>query len=435
VEQQRNNYCYAVQQTRHPAMNSLPLDHVWDMGDGTRINGLTAKHCYANPGSYSVRSMLVDRRTGAIFHTLKSNELRITDHYQAWIAAPDTVRTGRMLALDGLYSHVPDLKPMDHRWDMGDGSLKKGSRIQHQYKVPGVYTVKLDIIGSPDDSGRIAHRCNYRTIVVIDRFRDHEDMSVVATYLDAFGRTHIFEYQELPFDSYAMTGTELDDATLAVVLFTSKERVSLEDARFTEVRKHYRIIERFDPLSGTYSYSVGETTNIEELYQIYRKVKELQFLDAEVFALRTEQLMDLSELDLATLDDLNHSKLRTSAIHFAYKSAVIEPGSESILDQIANTLRQYPELQLVIEAHTDDVGSRAYNMDLSQLRALSVLDHLFEAGIAPERMTPIGHGKNQPIASNRTEEGRAMNRRVEFRLVVKDAPAGSEPLISGAVRK
>jgi outer membrane protein OmpA-like peptidoglycan-associated protein len=154
-----------------------------------------------------------------------------------------------------------------------------------------------------------------------------------------------------------------------------------------------------------------------------------------VFALRTEQLMDLSELDLATLDDLNHSKLRTSAIHFAYKSAVIEPGSESILDQIANTLRQYPELQLVIEAHTDDVGSRAYNMDLSQLRALSVLDHLFEAGIAPERMTPIGHGKNQPIASNRTEEGRAMNRRVEFRLVVKDAPAGSEPLISGAVRK
>jgi outer membrane protein OmpA-like peptidoglycan-associated protein len=318
---------------------------------------------------------------------------------------------------------------------MGDGSLKRGSRIQHQYKVPGVYTVKLDIIGSPDGIGNIDHRCNYRTIVVIDRFRDHEDMSVVATYQDAFGKTHMFEYQELPFDSFALNGTELDDAILSVVLFTSKERISLDDARFTEVRKHYRIIERFDPLSGSYSYSVGETKNIEELYQVYRKVKELQFLDAEVFALRTEQLMDLSQLDLATLEDLNHSRLRTSAIHFAYKSAVIEPGSESILDQIANTLRQYPELQLVIEAHTDDVGSRAYNMDLSQSRAMSVLDHLFEAGIAPERMTPIGHGKNQPIASNRTEQGRALNRRVEFRLVVKDAPAGSGPLISGAVRK
>jgi len=85
-------------------------------------------------------------------------------------------------------------------------------------------------------------------------------------------------------------------------------------------------------------------------------------------------------------------------------------------------------LQLVIEAHTDDIGSRQYNIELSQQRAASVVEYLAGQQVADERLLPIGHGKNQPIASNKTEEGRSLNRRVEFRMVVKgDAPkAGTE---------
>ncbi|MFN6115110.1 MAG: OmpA family protein, partial [Flavobacteriales bacterium] len=76
----------------------------------------------------------------------------------------------------------------------------------------------------------------------------------------------------------------------------------------------------------------------------------------------------------------------------------------------------------------------AYNLDLSQQRAIAVVDHLFEHGVDPKRLTPIGHGKNQPIASNRTEAGRARNRRVEFRMVVKWESKEATPLLSGAVK-
>ena len=424
VPQQLKNYCYSFKTKTHAATRTLPVDHVWDLGEGTKITGSIANHCYKDPGTFTVRSLLVDRKSGSVFQELDRHDLVIEDIRQAWISAPDTVRTGRTLALDAKQSYLPDMQAAEFHWDMGDGSLLYGSKTQHTFRASGVYEVKLDILSVPDAEGHIANRCNTRKIVVLDRFRDHEDMAVVATYLDAEGNNHSFEYQELPFDLMGMSADEFADATFSVELFASKERISLDDAKFAEVRKLYRVMERFDPERGVYTYSVGETKDMEELYKVFKKVKELQFLDAEVHQLQMEKLMDLSQLDMASLEELNHTKLRTNAMHFAYKSAELAEGSEIILEQVTGLLRQHPELKLVIEAHTDDVGSRAYNIDLSQQRATSVLQYMEAHGITGDRLIPIGHGKNQPIASNKTEEGRSKNRRVEFRMTIKaDAEA------------
>lgn len=416
--QQPNNYCFAFRSQPHAATASLPLDHYWELGDGTRVKGLRAEHCYQHPGTYTVRSLLVDRKSGAIFHTLKSHDLEVKDVHQAWISAPDTVRTGRPLGLDALLSNLPGFQTAEYHWDLGDGVLQKGDGIQHTFKTPGTYLVRLDVLSAPDADGVIANQCNTRPLVVIDRFRDHEDQTIVA-YQDAVGITHTFEFQELPFDQLGLVADENGDVAFAVELFASKERVSLDDPKFSEIKKFYRVVERFDPERGVYTYSVGEAKNVEELYEVYKKVKELQFIDAEVHMLQIEKLMDLSALDFASVRDLNRTKLRTNAIHFEFKSAELGEGSEPVLEQVIGLLRQHPELQLVIEAHTDDIGSRAYNVDLSQQRAQSVTHYLQENGISGERLVPIGHGKNQPIASNRTEEGRSQNRRVEFRVTVK----------------
>jgi outer membrane protein OmpA-like peptidoglycan-associated protein len=417
--QLKNNYCYSFRSKPHAATRSLPLEHVWDMGDGTRINELVANHCYERPGSYQVRSILVDRKTGSVFHELDAHELLIDDHFQAWISSPDTVRTGRTLALDASRSQLQGMVANEYHWDMGDGSLSSGLHTHHTFRRPGTYQIKLDVLSAPGANGTIQNRCNTRTIVVLDKFKDHEDMAVVATYQDALGNTHSFEYQELPSDHFSMTEDDLADATFSVELFATKERMSLDDPKFAEVRKLYRVVERFDPVRAVYTYSVGETNDMEELYKVFQKVKELQFLDAEVFQLQLEQLVDLSQLDLRSLQELNNTKLRTSAIHFEFMSAEIAPGSEEVLDRITDMMRQHPEVKLVIEAHTDDIGSRSYNFELSEQRAGSVRAYLEAQGVATERLVPVGHGKNQPIASNKTEEGRQENRRVEFRMTVK----------------
>lgn len=417
--QQLNNYCYSFKAKPHAATSTLPLDHVWDLGDGTRVTAMKADHCYKDPGTFTVRSLLVDRKTGAVFHTLRSHDLVVEDVHQAWISSPDTVRTGRAMALDAKSSYLPGLTPAEYHWDMGDGTRFMSDKVLHTFKVPGEYQVKLDILSVPDANGVITNKCNTRKVIVIDRFRDHEDLTVVAVYQDALGKTHSFEFQELPFDQLGMSSDEMADVAFSVELFASKDRVSLDDPKFTEIKKLYRVVERFDPERGVYTYSVGEAKNMEELYEVFKKVKELQFMDAEVHMLQIEKLMDLSKLDFASVQELNHAKLRTNAIHFAFKSAEMGEGSEPVLQQIVGLLRQHPEVQLVIEAHTDDIGSRAYNIDLSQQRAQSVQAYLQQNGIATDRLIPVGHGKNQPIASNKTEEGRSQNRRVEFRMTVK----------------
>lgn len=417
-EQQLNNYCYVFKGKAHPATSSLPLDHVWDLGDGTRISGNRAEHCYNGPGTYTVRSLLVDRKTGATFHTLQSNEVHVTQWEQAFISAPDTIRTGRRLVFDPRHSHVPGMTPKEYHWDLGDGNVAMGELMMHQYRNAGTYTVKLNILGKPDQYGNIPSQCNTRMVVVLDKYRENEDMAVTVVYQDAFGQTRSYELQELPFDEMMIEGLAINDAKFAVELFKSKERVSLDSPTFMEISKFYRVVERFDPVANVYIYTVGDADNMEQLYQVYKKVRELDFMDAEVFQIAQEKLMDMSSLGLAGLRDLKNKKLSVNSIPFAFKSAELEPGSEEILDEVVKLLQQHPTLQIVIEAHTDDVGSFAYNMDLSDRRAASVQAYLVERQVDPSRLKSIGHGKNQPIASNKTESGRSRNRRVEFRMVV-----------------
>jgi fibro-slime domain-containing protein len=102
-------------------------------------------------------------------------------------------------------------------------------------------------------------------------------------------------------------------------------------------------------------------------------------------------------------------------IHFAFNKTDITPDSAAILAEVAKVLQSDPTLRLRIEGHTDNIGSEAYNSDLSQRRAESVKTYLVQHfQIDPNRLTTAGFGFSRPIASNDTAQGRAQNRRVEF---------------------
>ncbi len=97
----------------------------------------------------------------------------------------------------------------------------------------------------------------------------------------------------------------------------------------------------------------------------------------------------------------------------------IKPGSFPVLDQVAKLMSDHPELKRIrVDGHTDNVGGAAYNKDLSERRARSVVRYLVGKGIAAERLSAAGFGFERPVASNATALGRAKNRRVEFTLVV-----------------
>ena len=99
--------------------------------------------------------------------------------------------------------------------------------------------------------------------------------------------------------------------------------------------------------------------------------------------------------------------------------ATLKPGAELTLDRLAQYLKTSRESRLLIEGHTDSVGSDDYNQALSERRAQSVATALASRGVAPEQLQTRGLGKDFPVASNATAAGRQQNRRVE--IVFSDA--------------
>lgn len=94
--------------------------------------------------------------------------------------------------------------------------------------------------------------------------------------------------------------------------------------------------------------------------------------------------------------------------------ATLKPGADRAVDRLAQYLKDSPGTQVIIEGHTDSVGSDDYNLALSQRRAQAVADALTTRGVSADRIRAKGLGKSYPVASNDTQAGRQQNRRVEI---------------------
>jgi len=107
----------------------------------------------------------------------------------------------------------------------------------------------------------------------------------------------------------------------------------------------------------------------------------------------------------------------TGETAFEVDSDQIQSGFYPTLDTISGIVNKYGKTELKVVGHTDITGSAAHNQALSERRASAVQSQLQSSGVLPERVYATGFGKNQPIASNDTEEGRRLNRRVDITII------------------
>jgi outer membrane protein OmpA-like peptidoglycan-associated protein len=101
-------------------------------------------------------------------------------------------------------------------------------------------------------------------------------------------------------------------------------------------------------------------------------------------------------------------------ILFDTGKATIKFISAGVLNDIFDIMEEYPNARFMVEGYTDNTGSEGFNMKLSKSRANSVIDYLTEKGVDAGRLDSTGYGEQNPLDSNKTEEGRANNRRVEI---------------------
>jgi outer membrane protein OmpA-like peptidoglycan-associated protein len=151
--------------------------------------------------------------------------------------------------------------------------------------------------------------------------------------------------------------------------------------------------------------TVGGVTGAVIGNQMDKQAKEIedQLPDAKVKRVGEGIVVELSE---KILFDFNESSLTSDA--------------QSNLDKIITVLHKYPDTNIEVQGHTDNVGSESYNQGLSVKRAKSVNRYLKSKDISGARLTTLGFGEEVPKYSNETKDGRAQNRRVEFLITANE---------------
>ena len=127
-----------------------------------------------------------------------------------------------------------------------------------------------------------------------------------------------------------------------------------------------------------------------------------------------DKVMREEPVKTAIMPEKVGEKVVLRGVNFEFDSAELTLNSFIILDEAVSILNDHPEIELEIQGHTDNLGSDAYNRNLSQKRADSVMNYLLKKGIASYRLKAVGYGERYPVATNETTEGQALNRRVEF---------------------
>lgn len=131
-----------------------------------------------------------------------------------------------------------------------------------------------------------------------------------------------------------------------------------------------------------------------------------------------------NEIQVERLQDQSLKIDISNEVSFDFDSAAIKPTFRPSLDKVADVLQRYPKTVVHVVGHTDSTGSESYNQQLSERRAESVVDYFTRQGVSQSRLVAMGRGETEPRATNDTEAGRQLNRRVE--IIVKPVVEGDE---------
>lgn len=420
---QKNSYCYVFSDDANVNVDTLPLKYEWDLGDGTKIQNIEVEHCYQAPGAYNVALNIIDTLTGDLFFSQAQYYLEVKDIEQVYIEMPDTVHAGVAVEMHGRNTYLPDLDIDTYHWYLPENEYAEGEGINYTFADTGEFTLQLGVRSTVDVRGIREQACILRKVVVVA-----EDQSIVASAEPLSAATDesnnsredgIFDYLHNGSDTIALDNSLPEETLFRVEIKKSKERLSTLDQFFDDVRGTYDVYENFIPADSTFSYAIGEESELGSTYPIYSYVKSMDYDEVSVKAYLPEFVYDLDNIDMINEEDLNNAVFRTGAIYFETNEAEIKPEAHAILDNILHLMNKYPTLQLEVGAHTDNVGDDDYNLKLSNSRAASVITYLVKNQIRSSRLIGVGYGSAIPIGDNESEEGRQKNRRVEFKVVSK----------------
>lgn len=413
-ENQRTVLCYHLEDTKIENLQNTPLIYEWNLGDGTIVHNFDAQHCYPQPGTYNISLSVIDTITDQRIMNVSETILEIKDYQQPYILSNDSVKVNYPIVFFSDDSPIKKYKTAKHYWIIDDEHTFSGDTLKYAFTKPGWHTVLCGAVSEPLPGGEILKSCSVKEIFVFEKDlpgfpQEDPDPSVELT------QKITLRSQPESFADNKLTPKNL----YRIVIEKSKERLPMNYQGFQTIKEE--IVESRDS-SGIYTYSIGASAEISRLYE---QLKDIQAQSGKALSIESFDQANFGKeyvrtgkfIEPGNAEALNIEFNRLKDIKFEYNSAVIKEESFGNLDYIAAMLKLEEDFTIKINAHTCSQGTHEYNQVLSEKRAQSVKAYFTKKGVQSNRLITKGYAETQPIATNETEEGKSLNRRVEFIII------------------
>ncbi len=195
-----------------------------------------------------------------------------------------------------------------------------------------------------------------------------------------------------------------------------KNALTLKPVYKAQITIYERDTLKLDALQTSKKGTATFNLRIDNIYRLYFSRRGFYPKDIKIDLTGNIGHLDKEQNLQVFLDPRIRDTVRVFTFHFATGKALITSGDRKNFKHIVEYLQRHPEVKILVEGHTDIIGSDESNVPLSKLRAVAVRNLLVSSGVSPDRIIIRYYGEKKPVASNSTEEGRSKNRRAEVKL-------------------
>ena len=407
--QKENSFCFKFNDDGKITIDNNFLKYEWDFGDGSKITGQDAEHCFPGPGNYTVKLNFIDSKTNKEIFTKLIYNIELKDIEQPYISSPEIAVKGELVDFDGLKSNLPGCDIITYVWDFGDDGRAKGPNVKVIFKEKGIKEVKLGLIVKNEKTGIIYQSGVLKKVSVFDT--KQEALSFEAKGKESAPLINIREYDKALIKTiYSAENEMTTDAVFLVELMTSKTRLITSGPTFKKIPPRYTVREIFLTDEKSYVYVVDSEMDLMATMPAFNEMISLGFKNSRII---TYLLKDPAEKEIHNLKKI----FGMSADIYFDNYGRLTSTAYLVLDQMVRILNKYPDIKIEINVHTDNNGSPQNNLTQSQSRAKLLVDYLADKNIDAKRLFAKGNGGERPIATNSTEAGKRLNRRVDITVI------------------
>lgn len=376
------------------------LIYEWNLGDGTKVKNIEARHCFKKPGTYTVELNIIEEESGALFYNEASYEFEVDDSVQLNIHCPDTIAVNTPVTIDIYKSKIPESSILNYSWSFGDGNYSSGISGTRVYKTEGTYKIQLGTEFKNDATGKVEKRCVEKTIVVAPA---------------GWKQLESIAYTEPQKKKIIYTTENVDSLNYRVFLGSSEKQIPKNATFFdglSDVKEYM--------LDSMYLYTSGKENKKIDLMGEFKKARGNGFKGARVVAYSGDSLLQsIGKLEdhkiydwMINLDNKNTKfKDFSTNIYFTAFEDSIQVKYIPTLDLLTDILKKESDLSISIYAFADTVGSAEFSEEIFEkarlelsLKRGNAIKRVFE-----EKGVIVGDIKNIPRGEYPAEDAYNLN--------------------------